>query len=288
MKSFKENRIRAALLGTALTVAAAPATAAVIDENFNDVTGLATAGATRNVANISGYLLDTAPNELPRVQIGPVDLRSVGVLEANVRRTDNPINTSGGASGFDSHFTPVSGSNNFLVLGDTAGTIGGVPGTLVHAFAAPFQLPSGTPSVNVSYDWAFDGADSGGSVNDRFRVGILGVDANIATDALATLIGSVFDLSVNFTQLQYRESDTATGYASGSFSTTVSALPPASGSTVYYLVFGLQENIDLLPSITNSAVGIDNIAVTAVPVPAALPLLGSALVALSVIRRRRS
>jgi len=289
MKRFTERALRMALYGTALAVAAAPARAALIAEDFNDVTGLGTAGATRDVETISGYLLGTTPNQLPRVQIGTsVDLRSLGVLETNVRRTDNTLNTSTGTSGFDSHFTPVASNNNFLVLGDDAGSLGGIPGTFVHAFAAPFQPAAGTTHVSVSYDWAFDGVDAGGAINDKFRVGILGVEANVATGTLATLIGSIFDLSVNFTQIEYRESGTASGYGSGTFGATVALAPAASPSTVYYLIFGLQENLDVLPVITNSAVGIDNIHVAAVPVPPALPLLGSSLVALGLLRRRRS
>ncbi len=157
------------------TVQAASVT--LIDENFNDVSGLARAQDTRPVAEI----LRTAPNQLPpgtRIEIfsqSPnYDYPLLTEKAMNVRRTDNEINTTPRHLGFSGHFQPVSAQNRFLILGDDTGKIDLFPGYGVEHFIVPFTLPAGTTAVTVSLDYAFNGIDFNATEEDTFQVAIIG------------------------------------------------------------------------------------------------------------------
>ncbi len=259
-----------------LTVVAQAAPAAVLfAENFDDVTLLPNALSVRSVANI----LANNPLELPAGSLWAAT--SLNANDVNVRRADNTINTSIGSSGFDSFFAPSSSGNKFLVLGDRAGAIGGVPnGSLLgeaFAYAIPFAIGAGGASVDISFDWAFDGFDTSTSLfqQDRFLVGLVGGNNLGMTNVLSG------DPVTLLAQLLLNQASPA-GYSSGNFTQTVNA-PQGN----YLLAFLHLEANSALGNVTNSAVGIDNISATVVPVPAALPLLATALLGMGVIRRRK-
>src|SRR4030042_5227314 len=75
----------------------------LLDENFDDVTGLRFAGSRPTIKSI----LKTRPDQLPS---GTTWIAPVG-KNINIRRSDNAINTSNKAFGFDSFFTPADSSN---------------------------------------------------------------------------------------------------------------------------------------------------------------------------------
>jgi hypothetical protein len=278
MKGFKCRSIGVTMGGAVLLMSVLPAHAAtLISEDFNDVTGLATATSVRTVSNI----LSSNPGQLPAGTLwASTNLLQGGpAADVNVRRTDNSINTTAGSTGFDSFFSPVSSANNFLVLGDQGDVVGGNPdGGLLgqgFAFATRFAVGAGGSPVSVSFDWAFDGTDNNNTVlqQDRFSVGIVGgTNLNLASFLSGnptTLFGQVLLDRIS-----------PAGFGTGSVSSTVSL---AQGD--YWLVFTQLEALN--GTGTNSAVGIDNINVSTVPVPAALPLLGAALAALSALSRRK-
>lgn len=185
---------------------------------------------------------------------------------SNVRRGDNTINTSTGINGFDSYFAPTS-SNGFLVLGDDTSTvIDGSPNNGLSFTRIPFVIPVGQSSATVAFSWAFEGQDSSATLDDTFTAHIL----NSAGTSLVTLLSRT-------------SGSTTTGYGTGGFSATWgpgNSFAPGS----YYLEFRLQEQT--ANSTTQSALGIDNIAVTAVPEPNALLLMLVGCGALAFYARR--
>jgi len=251
--------------GVALTSISLPSAAALIDENFNDVTGLSGAGSTRSIQDT----LSGNPSQLP-----PGTLWfALNAGDVNVRRADNPINTGAVALGFDSFFSPADSGNKFLVLGDRDGPINGPPNGGLFAFAVPFTVPAGATHINVSFDWAFDGVDTNNGAQDRFVAGILG-DGFIINNPTA-----IVSPLVNQTGPSFAAGHVDSTLAVGSLPTPI----PILGTR--YLVFGLSESLAIN---TNSAAGIDNIMVSAVPVPAAVWLFGSALMGMGVIGRRKA
>jgi hypothetical protein len=258
VQGWGAKRVVLALVATGLLVWGTPVFAipmTLLSEDFNDVTGLTVAGSVRTVDNI---LLNN-PTQLPPGTSSPSGTR------INVRRADNTINTSTAANGFDSFFQPA----NFLVLGDAAGAIGtSTPNGGVTEVRFPFEVPLDTVSVEVQYDFAFDGIDTSPTAppQDSFVVEVLRVGN--PTQSLQTLVSpSNFSFGVF--------NDDMLGLTSGS----------------YTLVFRLNEagGAD-----TNTAVGLDNILVTAqvgpvqtIPEPASLLLLSSGLVGLGMWRWRR-
>src|SRR4030042_3419186 len=134
-----------------LSNSAFSSTITILDENFDDMTGLNNVGSHPTIKSI----LKTRPDQLPpgTTWIAP------NAKNINIRRADNTINTSSNALGFDSFFTPVDSSNKFLVLGDNSGKIGLSPtgGEMLISF--PFSLPENAASITVSYKFVFDGFD---------------------------------------------------------------------------------------------------------------------------------
>jgi hypothetical protein len=271
MKSHK--LILSMLIGAPLAVSAAP----VADENFNDVTGLGSAASTRTVADI----LSSSPAQLPTGSLWTSLAVPPSAADVNVRRADNTINTTAGASGFDSLFAPANAGNNFLVLGDQTGTIGNNPSTGVFAFVVPFHVAPSQTQVTIDFDWAFDGTDTSTALTnkDTFIAGVAGDGFSMSNPTAI------------FTTLIDRSSPA--GFSSGHFSQTfaTSSLPvPVPVTGLRYLVFALTEGTALTaPNGTNSAVGIDNILVAAVPEPETyvFMLAGLGLVAFAAKRRLR-
>ncbi|MFO1436113.1 MAG: hypothetical protein U1F34_07115 [Gammaproteobacteria bacterium] len=276
---MKQQAIRhtsTVLWGTVMMLAAQSSPAALlINESFDDVTGL-TSSAVRTVSDI----LTNNPGQLPSGTLWATTNLTQGTpaADVNVRQGDNTINTTTGSTGFDLFFSPGA-NNKFLVLGDQAGVIGDVPdgGPLGQAiaFAMPFTIGPGGSAVSFDFDWAFDGFDNSvaAAQQDRFMAGIIGgTGLNLAS----FLSGNP---ATAFAQLLLDR--TSPTFGTGHVSSTVNL---AQGS--YLLAFVQLEALN--GSSTNSAVGIDNINVAAVPVPAAVWLLGSAFTALVSIGRRRS
>ncbi len=222
----------------------------LLNENFNGVTGLPMPDDVRSVKNI----LDNNPGQLPA---GTTFSAFFSPGDINVRRADNTINTTVGMNGFDSFFTPVNGTNNFLVLGDAGGIIGGPPTLGTTQVNFPFTLPVGATSIIVSFDYAFDGTDTNGSLqpNDVFHVELQG-----AAHTFLNLPSPIFQ--------------------SQPFTSTITGL---TGGQRLSLSFVLDET-DAPAVTTISAAGIDNIHVSAVPEPAPALLLALGLATLGISR----
>jgi hypothetical protein len=155
------------------------------------------------------------------------------------------------------------------VLGDDTSTvIDGSPNNGLSFTRLPFSIGVGDTSVAVAFSWAFEGQDTSATLDDTFTVHIL----NSSGTSLATL-------------LTRTSGSAASGYGTGN--ELISWGPGSSFATgSYYLEFRLQEQT--ANSLTQSALGIDNVVVTAVPEPgtAALLLAGFALMAVSARRWR--
>jgi hypothetical protein len=251
-----------------LSDSAFSSTITLLDENFDDVTGLRFAGSRPTVKNILTY----RPGQLPPMTtwIAPVG------KNINISRSDNTINTSSNALGFDSFFTPADSSNKFLVLGDNLGKIGYKPTVGEMLIFFPFSLPEDAASITVSYKYAFDGFDTR-YADDIFSVYIK--DLNTAITLPLQSISSPDD--------RFKKS---TGNIREGIFTQTYLKDELSGLGLdLLLVFRLSEN----PlKATNTAVGIDDVLVTddlgvpddlVVPEPSSLLLLGSGLIIISLI-----
>jgi len=249
------------------------ADAALLAEDFDSVTGVS-GSVNRTVADI----LANTPGQLAAGSVWASIPDITNAANVNVRQAGDPINTTAvnaaPAPGFGGFFSSGSASNQYLVLGDQSGVIGGNPtGGLfgeVFGYAVPFTIQPGISQITVSFDWAFNGVDSSLLQQDSFIAGLVGGSLNwtsMNASALASLA-----LFVNQTS--------PAGYGSSQVSQTVSGL--AAGT--YYLVFALTEASG---ASTNSAVGIDNISVAAVPLPASLWLLGWGIWGVLAASRRR-
>jgi hypothetical protein len=153
-------------------------------EDFNDVTGLTSPTSGRPVANI----LTTTPTQLPP---GTTTTGSTTPQAShNVRRGDNLINSTAPPPGFGNFFMPTS-LNNFLVLGDNAGGIGGGATGGTSQLNVPFMMPLPLPIAIITVDWMFQGGNT--PVNDSFQVF---VDSNelINTTVLGGISGDSFRL----------------------------------------------------------------------------------------------
>jgi len=274
---FKPSLLAAAVL-SASAVTAAP-TQLLLSENFQGVTGLTAASTIRTLENVT-------TNNPGQLQGSPVAVFSntgngdASALSFNIRRDDNAIDgtdatavpTFGNAT-FDNFFRPVQTSpttirNNFLVIGDNSGNIGGTPngGTTAGAsstMSVSFALQPSTWTVSdllgirVAFDYVFDANNLLNT--DDFLVELVLAD-NSALTVLSHLAPSV-DTRGSFDQ----------------FFSSLSALPAS-------LRFTLTEG----SGNGSSAVGLDNLQVTAVPEPGTLALVGLALLGAGMAGRKRS
>ena len=272
-KIFTTKTVFTSLSVSAFCFAATSAHAAttVLDEHFNDVTGMSSFSTVRPVSSVLGDTPNPLPDALWSASSGTND--NVGI-----RRTDNNINVNLSNS-FGSYF-PVSSTNNFMVLGDQVGPNTGVANQGVFGFALPFSVPAGSTSIDVSFDWAFAGDDTSTTpgVEDLFTAGIAGNGFNMSSPMTpaSTLLSQTSPNTTGFTGFNINGQVNAT--------IALGSLPPAAAGNLRYLVFGLSEHAN---TATNSAVGIDNIKVSAVPVPAAIWLFGSAVMGLIGVGRRK-
>jgi len=258
-----------------LTFAASSAQAlTVLDENFDDVISLGNISnsGTPNVCINSPCTTISAglpTGTFGNSNTGPAPTgANTAPDNSNVRRGDNTINTSIGTNGFASFFAATN-VNGFLVLGDDTNTIGdGSPNNGLSFTRLPFAISSGFSSATVAFSWAFNGADNDAAAADTFTARIV--------DASGTVLSTLLT----------RTSGTVAGYGNGTFSGTWG--PGSSfGPGSYFVEFLTQEQT--ANNNTQSAVGIDNVLVTAVPEPSTYALLGVgfAMVGMSLRRSRR-
>jgi len=187
-----------------------------------------------------------------------VNLRS-GTDTINTYNSGNPLQRFSLASG--TTFFNDSASNKFLVMGDDSGQLAGNPTSGTFGLAVPFALAHGTTDITVSFDWVFSAFVLGGAngSTDRFNVGISGAGFDINTP-LATTV-TLLDQSIP---------SAGKLYGPDSVTLAVAGLGAADANGKYWLSFGLLENTGTNPT-TNSAVGIDNIKITAHVAPVPLP-----------------
>lgn len=202
---------------------------------------------------------------------------STAAARVNVRNAVNPINGSDAvadAATFNGYFGAASAPlpNNFLVLGDNDGPIFGTgtvsPGTGQSFVRLPFLLPGGTATVRFAFDMAFNGSDTSDTADDVFNVKV--------TNAAGTA-----------SPLQLTSLSSDSGFQSRRF--LAGDLPtwaPTAGQTgvTWWLEFELLEGGDG----TQSAIGLDNVSIATAPVPLPAPvlMLGSALIGMTLVRRR--
>lgn len=247
------------LLGLGATLATIPTQAALIQilyEDFQGVTGLTTSTTTKTLAAAGSTVSSNT-----RAFGGEATEDAV-----NIRRWDNAIDgstSSPNANTFEDFFN--GSPNQFLVLGDNTGNLGGEPNgpaTMQVDFALD-PLPSGTLGLEVFFRYAFDANNPNN--NDDFQV------------ALVLQDNSLFNL-LNLTQpvsCRSGSGNCPAGLTRASLGFdipigTFSASPIA-------LRFFLQENNNG----GSSAAGIDDIAVFArIPEPNLLALVGVGMMGL--------
>ena len=215
----------------------------------------------------------------------------------NTRANGNAINTSTGNLGFNTFF--VAGDGTFAVLGDTSGAIG-TPNDGTHELSQVFNLPTVVTGKNVisyeltiSFKGVFDGKDNV-SNHDVFSV---------------LFDGSALSPTFPRDSSPLPECGPASGTGTGSctnsqitynpFSTTFTLTP---GTGNHTLLFRLSE---LNGNSTDTAVGLDNISVTAkatvpddqqgggggnpaIPEPGTMALFGLGALGGSLSRRRKA
>lgn len=211
----------------------------------------------------------------------------VATTSVQARASNDVINRVGTANADDSdRFDSFFGNGAFAVLGDDIDVIGGTPDQGTFALSQQFKLPKkadGSDILNfdltLSFRYAFDGVVDAnppvGALDDDFSVTLTRINPNNQR-ILQTY--NLFTSSLGTARSRQ---------VSGDFSAQLLDLLP--GAT-YVLSFVLNEK----GAGFNSAVGIDtvkllgNATVAAVPVPAPLLLLGSALAGISTFARRRT
>lgn len=230
-------------------------------------------------------LLDENFNGAPATYT-PIFGGDAGASSINTRFASNAINT-GTDSGFDSFFDTSSAANQFLVLGDVSGDLGGPPdgsslqlGALSMAQFGLGAFAAGTHSLQINFDYAFD-----------TNLDPAGTEAR-SPDSFYAFLGADIDAGFSvppmlyFTDVMRNEAN-----RKGMYSQTIT-FTLADADTLY-LAFGVSEDIGE----DSSAAGIDNILVESVPVQVlsvpesetyAMMLAGLGLVGFMVARRNRA
>ncbi|HRP24617.1 PEP-CTERM sorting domain-containing protein [Thauera sp.] len=262
------NKNIAALIATASlcvsgSALAAPIQQVLLSEDFQGVSGVTTASAVRTIANI----LANNPTELsgsPLATFSNTGNGNASQAAFNVRAGNNAIDggTTPSTNTFDGYFGAAA--NRFLVIGDEGGNLGGAPNGGTNAAASStmslrFTLDAVTLALpkllTISFDYVFDANNTAN--NDTFVAELVLADNSII-NLLSFAAPSVTTRGTFDVSLAYPTFDA--GYIN------------------FYLVEGSGNG--------SSAVGLDNIRVTAVPEPGALALLGIGLFGLGVLRRR--
>lgn len=276
MNTIKFNKTPlAALLVGAFSVASAHAeSVTLLDENFDDATN----------ASIQS-LLSSNPSSLPTGttwsssgSANSVNLR-LGTDSINTYNAGNPLQRFALTVADVNFFLPATTANKFLVMGDDSGQLAGSPTSGTFGFAMPFTLASGATDITVSFDWVFSAFLLGSATpdTDQFKVGIGGQSFSIATPLVTH--ATVLDQSI------YSSGKT---YGPDSITLAVASLGATDTNGQYWLSFGFFENAS---SSVNSAVGIDNIKITAnvapVPVPTAVWTFLSGFMGLLALHKRK-
>lgn len=217
---------------------------------------LAIASAQAQTVSLLDENFDTGlPGSAQTIGGNSVNLRA-GTDAINTYNAGNPYQRFSIASG--TTFFNNSVSNQFLVLGDNSGQLAGSPSSGTFGYATSFSLANGTTDITVSFDWVFSEFGSGGD-SDQFQVGVTGNGFDINAP-----------LTTNHSLLRQLLTNNGKVYGPTTLNIAVSNLGAADANGNYWLSFGLFENA----SSNNSAVGIDNIKITAnvapVPLPAAV------------------
>lgn len=232
----------------------------LIDEDFQDVTGVTSSATVVTVQSV----LAGNPAEIDG---NPTRIVAGEATEASftVRRWNNAIDGSGpitfGDSDFDNFFggTP----NQFLVIGDNGAAIGGEPNGQTASATSTLifdlgLLPSSAQELQIVLDFVFD--------------------ANITTNTDDFLVSLVLADSSVVNLLSYA----APGADSrGTLDATINLADLAAAPTSLSLSL-FEEN-----GRGDSAVGIDNLRVSAVPEPSSLLLGAIGLLGLVWSRQRR-